>query len=309
MICLITGGQGLLGSAIVQAATDSNISVCAIGSHDYDLREQAHVRAMYHNIHPDIVYHCAALVGGIWANANMKGKFFYENTIMNTLVFEEARRAGVKRMVAMGSGCMYPRRSPIPTPESLLWDGPPEKTNEPYAIAKRMLVTQSDAYYEEYGFSSAVAVLSNLYGPRDNFHPDDSHVVPALIRKFVEAKQNGTDVTIWGTGNITRDFLYIDDAAKAILAIGESNLQGPVNVGSGTGTSLWEIISLIAEHTKFSGDIMFDISKPDGEPHKCLSTKILDSIGFKPQTSLAEGIKSTVQWYIENQSSIRSQKK
>jgi GDP-L-fucose synthase len=308
---LITGGSGMLGSAIAaQLARTSRYDIYAVSSKMYDLRQQDDVIRMFNDIKPEIVFHCAATVGGIWANATMKGKFFYENIMMNTMVFEAAKNAGVKRLVAMGSGCMYPRKPPVPTPEDCLWNGPPEKTNEPYAIAKRALVTQSEAYREQYGFSSAVAVLSNLYGPRDNFHPDDSHVVPALIKKFVEAKQQCKDVSIWGTGNITRDFLYITDAAEAVVAVANSDIEGPVNVGSGIETSLLGVIEEIKHATGFSGEITFDSSKPDGEKNKVLDIgKLHERTGFYPHVSLQEGIQETVDWYLVNQNSVRTEKR
>ena len=311
MTILITGGSGMLGGALKKNLQNKGYAVAAVSSKDYDLRDQSAVRNMFIDIQPDTVFHCAALVGGIWANATMKGKFFYENIMMNTIVFEEARLSKVYRFIAMGSGCMYPARPIVPTPEYTLWDGRPEETNAPYAHAKRMLVAQSDAYREQYGFSSAIAVPTNLYGPGDNFHPMDSHLIPALVRKFVEAKQSGSNVTIWGTGNITRDFLHVDDVAEALVGIADNDgIQGPINIGSGIETSLAEITRHLSEITGFTGTIVFDASKPDGEPRKCLdNTKLRDLVGFIPKISLRDGLEQTTRWFIENQNDFRSEER
>lgn len=309
---LITGGSGLIGSALINYIKDQEESfkIFSPSSKDYDLREQLEVRQMFRKIKPNIVIHCAALVGGIWANATMGGKFFYENTIMNTLVFEEARLAKVDRLIAMGSGCMYPARPPVPTKEDCLWYGPPEITNEPYAISKRMLATQSHAYNKQYGFSSAIAILGNQYGPGDNFHLEDGHLIPSLVRKFVEAKQNNTDVTLWGTGNITRDFLYSQDTAMVIYQLIDSEFIGEINVGSGIETSLKEVVDIIVKIIKFEGNIAFNSFKPDGEPRKCLDISLLkETIDFKPAVSLEQGIEQTINWFISNKDKFRSDKK
>jgi len=307
---LITGGSGLIGSALLRVLDNTDIDILAVSSKDFDLREQNDVRRLFKWFKPDEVYHCAATVGGIYANATMGGKFFYENAIMNVLLYEEARKNDVKRLISMGSGCMYPARPKLPTDESLIWQGIPEITNEPYAIAKRMLVTQTDAYKKQYGFSSAVAILSNQYGPNDNFHLEDGHLVPSLVRKFVEAKQNNMPVTLWGSGNITRDFIYSDDTAIILSKLMESDFCGAVNIGSGIEVSLKQLVDVIKEELDFKNEIIFDSSKPDGEPRKYLDLTLLNNTIKMPELlSLKEGINKTIQWFIENQNNYRSDKK
>lgn len=310
---LITGGNGFVGRNLVTKLKEHGAQdIVAPSSKDYDLREQSAVRRLFDEVEPDIVFHLAALVGGIWANMTMKGKFFYENVIMNTMVFEEARRNNVQKLLAMCSGCIYPKMVKQPIKEEYLWDGYPEETNAPYAFAKRMLIVQSQAYREQYGFNSIAVMPGNLYGPYDNFHLEDSHVVPALITKFVDAvnTQKG-QVTIWGDGSATRDFFYIEDAVNSMIAL-MKHYDGyqPLNLSVGEEISIKQLVGVIAELTGFRGNIFWDDTKPSGQPRRCFDiSKVKEVIDFRPQFSLRDGLKKTIDWYIANMDSVRREKK
>jgi len=252
---------------------------------------------------PDIVIHLAARVGGIGANRAHPAEFFYDNLMMSVQLFHECWRAGVEKFVAVGTVCAYPKFTPVPFTEENLWKGYPEETNAPYALAKKMLLVQSQAYRQQYGFNSIFLLPANLYGPGDNFDLESSHVIPALIRKCVEAKERGDDhITVWGTGKPTREFLYAEDAAEGILLATERyNESEPANLGSGMEISIKELVYLIARLTGFEGDVIWDTSKPDGQPRRCLDTTKAERLfGFRAKTPLEEGLQRTIQWYMEN---------
>jgi len=300
---LVTGGAGFLGSFIVdtlRARGCQNISVPR--SREYDLVDMQAAKRLYREVKPDLVIHLAARVGGIGANRANPGKFFYDNLMMGTQLMEVGRQMGVEKFVAVGTICSYPKFTPIPFCESNLWNGYPEETNAPYGLAKKMLLVQSQAYRQQYGFNSIVLLPVNLYGPRDNFDPDTSHVIPALIRKFLEAADAGGQtptVTVWGTGKPTREFLYVADAAEGILLAAERyDKSDPVNLGAGFEISIKELVDRIATLTGFAGHIVWDTTKPDGQPRRSLDTaRAADAFGFIAQTSFDDGLRRTIEWY------------
>lgn len=300
---VVTGGAGFLGSAVVrglQARGAGHIFVPR--SQDYDLRHHEATLALLHDHQPDIIIHLAAVVGGIGANRARPAEFFYDNLMMGTQLFHEAWKAGVKKFVTIGTVCAYPKFTPIPFHEESLWDGYPEETNAPYGLAKKMLLVQGQSYRQQYGFESIYLLPTNLYGPGDNFDLETSHVIPALIRKCLEAKARGDQqMTAWGTGSPTREFLYVDDAAEGILLAAERyNQPDPVNLGSGMEISIKHLTELIAEMTGFSGQIIWDSSKPDGQPRRALDTsRATQAFGFTASTDFRAGIRRTVEWYIE----------
>lgn len=297
----VTGGAGFLGSHLVErlrALGCRHVFVPRIA--DYDLTSLEAVKRFYRDAHPDIVIHLAALVGGIGANRENPGRFFYVNTIMGVQLIEEARKAGVEKFIQLGTICAYPKFAPIPFREENLWDGYPEETNAPYGIAKKALLVQLQAYREQYGFNGIYLLPVNLYGPRDNFDPANSHVIPALIRKMIEAKEAGrSEVTLWGTGEVSREFLYVDDCARAILLAGEHyDAAEPVNLGTGGEIRIRELAGLIAELVGFEGRLAYDPTKPDGQPRRRLDTsRAFQRFGFKAHMKLREGLKRTIQWY------------
>jgi len=300
---LVTGGAGFLGSFVVdtlRARGCQNISVPR--SREYDLVDMQAAKRLYREVKPDLVIHLAARVGGIGANRANPGKFFYDNLMMGTQLMEVGRQMGVEKFVAVGTICSYPKFTPIPFCESNLWNGYPEETNAPYGLAKKMLLVQSQAYRQQYGFNSIVLLPVNLYGPRDNFDPDTSHVIPALIRKFLEAADAGGQtptVTVWGTGKPTREFLYVADAAEGILLAAERyDKSDPVNLGAGFEISIKELVDRIATLTGFAGHIVWDTTKPDGQPRRSLDTaRAADAFGFIAQTSFNDGLRRTIEWY------------
>jgi GDP-L-fucose synthase len=302
---LVTGGAGFLGSFVVeklQAQGCQNIFVPR--RKDYDLTQIEAVRKVYHDARPDLVIHLAAVVGGIGANRLNPGKFFYENAIMGLQLLEEARRAHVEKFVAIGTICAYPKFTPVPFREEDLWNGYPEESNAPYGLAKKMMLVQSQAYREQYGFNSIFLLPVNLYGPRDNFDLETSHVIPALIRKCVEAKQNGADhIVVWGDGSPTREFLYVEDAAEGIVLAAERyNRSEPVNLGSGMEIRIKDLAATIARLTEFAGEIRWDTSKPNGQPRRALDiSKAEKYFGFKAQMPFEEGLQRTVAWYRESE--------
>jgi len=298
---LVTGGAGFLGSYVGNKRQENGCKTVFVPrSRDYDLRHEAAVQRVFDDSRPDIVIHLAGVVGGIGANLQNPGRFFYDNLMMGALVMEYARQAGVSKFVAIGTICSYPKFTPVPFKEDDLWNGYPEETNAPYGLAKKALLVQSQAYRQQYGFNSIFLLPVNLYGPRDNFDPDRSHVIPALIRKCVEAQARGDDhIIVWGDGSPTREFLYVEDAAEGILLAAERYNGGePVNLGSGMEISIRDLAHWIARLTGFKGEIVWDFSKPNGQPRRSLdTTRAKVEFGFKAKVPLEEGLRRTIEWY------------
>jgi GDP-L-fucose synthase len=272
-------------------------------SKDYDLTRMEAVRRMYDDACPDIVIHLAAVVGGIGANRERPGEFFYKNLMMGAQLIEEARLRGIEKFVAVGTICAYPKYTPVPFREEDLWKGYPEETNAPYGLAKKMLLVQLLAYRQQYGFNGVFLLPVNLYGPRDNFDLESSHVIPALIRKCIEARDAGKDhIVAWGTGMVSREFLYVEDAADGILKVTEHyEKPDPVNIGAGFEITIKELAELIACLTGFEGRVVWDASKPDGQPRRCLDiSRAEKEFGFRAQTTFEEGLRRTIEWYEEN---------
>ncbi len=298
---VVTGGAGFLGSHIVErlrALGCRNVTVPRI--EEYDLTQLDAVRRLYKAARPDTVIHLAAVVGGIGANRKNPGRFFYDNIIMGVQMIEEGRRVGVEKFVQLGTICAYPKFTPVPFKEEDLWNGYPEETNAPYGLAKKSLLVQLQAYREQYGFNGIYLLPVNLYGPRDNFDPASSHVIPALIRKMLEAKEAGhTEVWIWGTGQASREFLYVGDCARAVLLAAE-HYDGaePVNLGTGAEIKIKELAELISDLVGFKGRLVYDPTQPDGQPRRCLDTsKALQLFGFKSHVPFREGLERTIRWY------------
>lgn len=306
---VVTGGAGFLGSFVVeQLRAKSCAEIVVPRSRDYDLVQMDAVQQLYSDAKPDLVIHLAARVGGIGANQANPGRFFYDNLMMGTQLIEVGRQRGLKKFVALGTICAYPKFAPIPFKEDDIWNGYPEETNAPYGLAKKMMLAQSQAYRDQYGFNSIVLFPVNLYGPRDNFDLQTSHVIPALIRKCVSAKEEGsTVITLWGDGSPTREFLYVEDAAEGILLATEhydGNL--PVNLGTGEEIAIRDLATLIAAEVGFSGQIQWDATKPNGQPRRCLDvSRAKQLFGFQAKHRLSDGVKKTVQWFQSNSQSIR----
>ena len=304
---LVTGGAGFLGSHILEQleALEAR-DVLAPTVADYDLTETDAVRALMRDVRPDTVIHLAAEVGGIGANRERPGRFFYSNMVMGVHLIEEARRSGVDKFVQLGTICAYPKHTPVPFREAELWNGYPEETNAPYGIAKKALLVQLQAYRDQYGFNGVYLLPVNLYGPRDNFDPASSHVIPALIRKMVEAVDEGRDeVVLWGTGKASREFLYVEDCARAVLLAAE-HYDGPepVNIGTAREITIRDLAAHIAQVVGFEGRLTYDPSKPDGQPRRCLDTsRALDSFGFRASVTFEDGLRRTVAWYRNNHES------
>jgi GDP-L-fucose synthase len=305
---VITGGAGFLGAHVARKVQERGCQTVTIPrSRDFDLRKEESIIRLFENTLPDLVIHLAAVVGGIGANRRHPGKFFYDNAIMGLHLMEQARLFGVGKVVVIGTVCAYPKYTPVPFQEAELWNGYPEETNAPYGLAKKMLLVQSQAYRQEYGFNSIYVLPVNLYGPGDNFDPEDSHVIPALIRKCLEAVEAGQEeVMVWGTGGASREFLYVEDAAEAILLAAEHyNDPEPVNLGSGIEISIKELVELIAELTGFKGRLVWDTTKPDGQPRRCLDTdRAKQTFGFCAQTDFREGLRRTIAWYRRHRSQV-----
>ncbi len=274
----------------------------------YDLRREKDIIRMYDETKPDIVIHLAAKVGGIGANRERPGEFFYDNLIMGIQLIEIGRQRQIEKFVALGTICCYPKFTPVPFKEENLWDGYPEETNAPYGLAKKMLLVQSQAYRAQYGFNSIFLMPVNLYGPGDNFDPKSSHVIPALIKKCFDAiDNNNSEIVVWGTGKATREFLYVEDCAEGIiLATERYDKSEPVNLGAGFEISIKELAELIAKLTGFKGRVIWDTSKPDGQPRRSLdTTKAFKEFGFKAKTPFEEGLKKTIDWYREHRHQIQ----
>ena len=298
---VVTGGAGFLGSRVIARLRDRGVVNAFVPrSHDYDLVRYGDVGRLYRDTQPDLVIHLAARVGGIGANRANPGKFFYDNLMMGAQLMEVARQTGVSKFVAVGTICAYPKFTPVPFKEENLWDGYPEETNAPYGLAKKMLLVQSQAYRQQYGFNSIYLLPVNLYGPADNFDPHTSHVIPAIIRKCIEAiRENRNEIVLWGTGNPTREFLYVDDAAEAILLAAEKYNEGdPVNLGSGQEISIRDLAYIISDLAGFQGKIVWDSTKPDGQPRRRLDIgRAYELFGFRASTPLKTGIRQTIDWY------------
>jgi GDP-L-fucose synthase len=298
---LVTGGSGFLGQHVVAALERHGCrDVIVVRKARHDLTHEPDVVRLFEETRPDIVLHLAAVVGGIGANRESPGRFFYQNVMMGALMMEQARLAGVEKFVGVGTICAYPKLAPVPFLERDLWNGYPEETNAPYGIAKKMLLVQGQAYRQEYGFNAIHLLPVNLYGPHDNFDPSSSHVIPALVRKCVEAIEAGADEMVcWGTGNATREFLYVEDCAEAIVLAAERyDRPEPVNLGAGFEISIRDLAELIAELTGFRGRLVFDRTKPDGQPRRSLDvTRARNSFGFAATTDFRTGLKRTIEWY------------
>ena len=299
---MVTGGAGFFGSFVVdRLRAEGAKQIFVPRSRDYDLVDPAAVRRAYLDASPDIVIHLAAVVGGIGANQKHPGDFFYKNLMIGAQMMEQGRLSGVEKFVAIGTVCSYPKFTPVPFKESDLWIGYPEETNAPYGLAKKMLMVQSEAYRQEYGFNSINLLPVNLYGPRDNFDLESSHVIPALIRKCLEAKQaRAPSVTCWGTGRPTREFLYVEDAAEAVVLAAERYASSePVNLGSGSEISTRELAELIKAIVGYRGALAWDSSRPDGQPRRALDTsRATAAFGFTARTPFKVGLERTVEWYL-----------
>ena len=300
---IVTGGAGFLGKQVVEKLKERGCNVIFIPrSKDYDLVNMDDIKRLYADVNPDIVIHLAAVVGGIGANSENPGRFFYDNLMMGVQMMEQGRLHGIDKFVAVGTICCYPKFTPVPFKEDDLWNGYPEETNAPYGLAKKMLLVQSQAYRQQYGFNSIFLLPVNLYGPGDNFDPCCSHVIPALIKKCVDAIENGEDeIVVWGTGKATREFIYVEDAAEGIIRAAERyDGNEPVNIGAGFEISIKELVDLIVKLTGFDGRVVWDITKPDGQPRRCLDTSRAErEFGFKAKYKFEEGLKRTVDWYAK----------
>ena len=298
---MVTGGGGFLGRAVVaRLAAQGARDVFVPRSAQYDLRTADGVRRAIEDGRPELVIHLAAVVGGIGANRENPGRFFYENAIMGIQLLEQARLAGVAKFVTIGTVCAYPKFTPVPFHEDDLWSGYPEETNAPYGLAKKMLLVQGQAYREQYGFDAIYLIPVNLYGPGDNFDPRSSHVIPALIKKCVDAREAGLpEIDVWGTGAASREFLYVDDAAEAIVLAAERyDGPEPVNLGVGAEITVRELVELIARLTGFRGALRWDASKPDGQPRRALDTsRARELFGFRAGTPFEVGLRRTIEWY------------
>ena len=296
----VTGGRGFLGRPLVDLLQNSGAKVTTFSSKDYNLTRQADVARMYSDQRPEIVLHLAARVGGIGANRDNPGSFFYDNAMMGIELMEQAHQTGVRKFVQVGTVCSYPKFAPIPFTEDDLWNGYQEETNAPYGLAKKMLLVQAQAYRQQYGFDAIYLIPVNLYGPGDNFDLHSSHVIPALIRKCLEAKQAGApSIEVWGTGTPTREFLYVDDAARGIMLGAERyDKADPVNLGTSAEISISDLVKLIAELTGFEGQIVFDPTKPDGQPRRKLNVeRAKREFGFAAETPFRVGLQRTIEWF------------
>jgi GDP-L-fucose synthase len=297
----VTGGKGFLGSYVIEKLVKRGCKHISIANTpEYDLVKLQDIKRMYKDQKPDIVIHLAAVVGGIGANRINPGKYFYENAMMGIQLIHEAHLNEIEKFIALGTICAYPKFTPVPFKEQNLWKGYPEETNAPYGLAKKMMLVQSQAYRDQYNFNSIFLLPVNLYGPKDNFDPDSSHVIPALIKKCIDAIQRGIgEIIVWGSGSPSREFLFAADAAEGILLAAEKyNKSKPVNIGAGFEITIRQLVELIVELTGFKGDIVWDTSKPDGQPRRMLDTSMaMDEFGFKAKTSFKKGLIRTINYY------------
>ena len=298
---IVTGGNGFLGSVVVENLRKRGYgNVVVPRSREYDLRKEQDIRRLFDMARPTIVVHLAAVVGGIGANQENPGKFFYDNAIMGIQLMELARQFGVEKFVGVGTICAYPKLTPVPFKEEDLWNGYPEETNAPYGLAKKMMLVQAQAYRQQYGFNAIYLLPVNLYGPGDNFNPSSSHVIPALIKKVLDAKVNGQkEIVVWGDGSATREFLYVEDAAEGvILAMEKYSCPDPVNIGAGFEISIRDIVTLIVRITDYRGAITWDTSKPNGQPRRRIDvSRAKEQFGFTATTQFEDGLRATVKWY------------
>lgn len=301
---LVTGGAGFLGSFVVKKLIERGVpkeNIFIPRSKDFDLLKWENCQKVVKD--KDVVIHLAAKVGGIGFNQKYPGELFYDNLIMGVQLMEAARQAGIEKFVAIGTICAYPKFTPVPFKEEDLWSGYPEETNAPYGLAKKMLLVQAQAYRQQYGFNAIYLLPVNLYGPGDNFNPESSHVIPALIKKVADAKKENKDfIEVWGTGKATREFLYVEDAAEGIiLATEKYDKPDPINLGSGMEISIKDLVETICRLMNFKGEIRWDTLKPDGQPRRCLDvTRAEKEFGFKAKTDFETGLKRTIEWYLEN---------
>ena len=300
---IVTGGAGFLGTYVVQTLQAKGCSKISVPrSSQYDLTTMEAVQQLYADTRPDMVIHCAAKVGGIGANRRYPGSFFYENLMMGVNLIEAGRQYGIEKFVCLGTVCAYPKFTPVPFQESDLWNGYPEETNAPYGIAKKALLVQLQAYRDQYNFEGIYLLPVNLYGPGDNFDPESSHVIPALIKKCLDAiDAQAPAIEVWGTGSASREFLYVADAASGIVQAAERYAAAdPVNLGAHREITIRELITLIAEVTGFQGEIRWDSTKPDGQPRRCLdTTRAREQFGFAASTDFRTGLQKTIDWYRE----------
>lgn len=304
---VVTGGTGFLGKHVIRRFDRAGCTSVVVPLHkEYDLTQADAIERLFASTKPEILIHMAAVVGGIGANRENPGRFFYDNAIMGIQLIEAARRHGVEKTVVLGTICAYPKFTPVPFHEEALWDGYPEETNAPYGLAKKMMLVQCQAYREQYGMNGIYLLPVNLYGPHDNFDLESSHVIPALVRKCVEAVKAGSkEIVLWGDGSPTREFLYVEDAAEGIyLATAHYDKPEPVNLGSGMEISIRDLAITIAKMTGFTGEIVWDASKPNGQPRRCLDvTRAEQEFGFRAATPFDVGLKKTIEWYISSATS------
>lgn len=298
---LVTGGSGFLGSHVCERLRERGCAtVLAPRSAECDLRERAQIDRTLAELKPQAIIHLAAVVGGIGANREAPGRFLYENAIMGLELMEAARRHGVAKFLMAGTICSYPKFTPVPFKEDDLWIGYPEETNAPYGLAKKLVMVQGDAYRRQYGMNVVTMMMVNLYGPRDNFAPQSSHVIPALIRKCEEARLTGADhIDVWGDGTATREFLFVRDAAEAlVLGLEKYDDPDPINVGTGSEMTIRELVTQVAAATGFAGEIRWDPTKPNGQPRRCLDvTRIRERLGWTARTTFADGLAQAIAWY------------
>lgn len=305
---IVTGGAGFVGSSVVEALKAAGCQdLVVVRSRDYDLTRAEHVERLLAKRKPDVVIHLAGLVGGILANKERPAEFFFQNLMMGTLLIHHASQAGVKKLVVAGAGCGYPERAPVPLRETSLWDGYPQKESAPYSLAKRMLTVQAEAYHRQFGLVTLVGIPGNIYGPYDNFDLYQAHIVPALVRKFVEAVEEGTPaVTVWGSGKPARDFVYVGDVARGLLRMAERCDQPALlNLSSGVATSVRQVVDALVEITGFKGYVTWDRSKPEGQEMRLFDvSKAKEEIGFVAEVDLREGLRRTVAWYRAHRKSM-----